>query len=124
VKDLQTLEENYASIGLITEISNNPRFIHNSFAASYFAKNFKTTGHILEEFIFEEKFTNVRFFFDLLLSNKSSAHVAVLYKDVALLETLNVDVVKKKDSAGRSALHLACSWDHRCPPLSIQKHDD
>ncbi|XP_063923638.1 uncharacterized protein LOC135137819 [Zophobas morio] len=108
-------------VGLITKFENNmPQFLHVSFAeyfvASYFSKNF---DHIPFDTFFSDKYTNVRFFFDLLLAKDSPAHIAVLYKKFELLETLDEEKLTRKDAAGRSALHLICSYGQKHPRLEV-----
>ncbi|XP_063923637.1 uncharacterized protein LOC135137818 [Zophobas morio] len=108
-------------VGLITKFENNmPQFLHVSFAeyfvASYFSKNF---DHIPFDTFFSDKYTNMRFFFDLLLAKDSPAHIAVLYKKFELLETLDDEKLTRKDAAGRSALHLICSYGQKHPRLEV-----
>ncbi|XP_063919735.1 uncharacterized protein LOC135134828 [Zophobas morio] len=113
--------ENYAFVGIITEIQNNvPQFLHGSFAeylvAIYLSKNLK---NIPIDIFFDQKYNNVRFFFDMLLAENSPAHVAVLYKNFDLFKTYDDEILTRKDKGGRSALHLICSWGQRHPRTKI-----
>ncbi|KAJ3663431.1 hypothetical protein Zmor_007693 [Zophobas morio] len=112
---------NYESIGIITELKNNvPHFLHGSFAeylaGTYLSKN---TRDIPVDVFFDQKYNNVRFFFDMLSGETSPAHVAVLYKNFDLLKSYDDKILACKDKGGRSALHLICSWGQRHPRVEI-----
>ncbi|XP_063925909.1 uncharacterized protein LOC135139554 [Zophobas morio] len=111
----------YASVGIITEVQNNaPHFLHGSFAeylvATYLSKNF---ADIPIDIFFDQKYNNVRFFFDMLLAEETPVHVAVLHKNFNLLRSCDDEILTCKDRGGRSALHLICSWGKRHPRLHI-----
>ncbi|KAJ3651245.1 hypothetical protein Zmor_017295 [Zophobas morio] len=115
------LNNSYASIGIVTQLQNNvPHFFHRTFAeylvATYLSKNLKV---IPVDIFFDQKYDNVRFFFDLLLAEKSPAHIAVLYKNFDFLRKYDDVILTTKDNGGRSALHLICSWGQRHPPVQI-----
>ncbi|KAJ3646955.1 hypothetical protein Zmor_024511 [Zophobas morio] len=114
----------YASVGLVNEFENDvPHFVHGSFAeylvATYFSKNFNVIRDTLGDIIFDAKYNNVRFFFDLLLAKNSEAHVSVLYKNYELLKTYNDETLTRKDEGGRSALHVISSWGQRHPRVKV-----
>ena len=105
-------------LGLLT----NGHFINSSFA-EYFAACYLQRSRTNLIFLFDTKYSNVRFFFDLLLAKNSVAHTAVVHKDFDLLKTQE-GFEKSKDLGGRSVLHLACSWGTRYPVLNVQKNPD
>jgi ankyrin repeat protein len=113
--------------GFITEISENgqPNFVHISyaeyFAAVYFSKYYRRIS-TFKNIIFKEKYTNIRFFFDLILAKNSPIHVAVLYKNLHALKN-HIDKIKCKDLGGRNVLHLACSWGERFPILNVIRNN-
>ncbi|XP_063904460.1 uncharacterized protein LOC135123599 [Zophobas morio] len=116
-------KEEYISVGLLTKIISKPaHFIHNSFAeyfvALYFSQNQRLSS-IFVDVIFEPRYVNVRFFFDLLLARESPAHVAVLYKNINLLEKYEHQIRTITDAGDRSVLHVASSWGQRHPRLDV-----
>ncbi|XP_063904465.1 uncharacterized protein LOC135123604 [Zophobas morio] len=116
-------KEEYISVGLLTKIISKPaHFIHNSFAeyfaALYFSQNQRLSS-IFVDVIFEPRYLNVRFFFDLLLAKESPPHVAVLYKNINLLERYEHQIRTGTDAGGRSVLHVASSWGQRHPRLDV-----
>lgn len=74
--------------------------------------------------MFKEDYNNIRFFFDTLLAKNSIVHKAVLYKNVDLLRQHDQELRESVDDAGRSVLHLACSWGQRHPLLNVTKEND
>ncbi|XP_063914480.1 uncharacterized protein LOC135130939 isoform X1 [Zophobas morio] len=104
--------------GFITDVSDQacPKFFHNSFgeylAAAYLAEHEEKAVHI-QNFTFESKYNNIRFFFDLILAKKSPIHVAVLYKNHHLLENFPDEEFRNVDEIGRSVLKVACLWCER-----------
>ncbi|KAJ3646951.1 hypothetical protein Zmor_024507 [Zophobas morio] len=124
VERKEKILKNYASVGLLSEFQNdNLHFIHGSFVeylvALYFSKNLDNFRDIIGDLIFNAKYNNVRFFFDMLLAKNSEAHIAVLYKNYELLQTYDEDTLTRKDEGGRSALHLISSWGQRHPRLKV-----
>ncbi|XP_063904463.1 uncharacterized protein LOC135123601 [Zophobas morio] len=116
-------KEEYVSVGLLTKITSKPAcFIHNSFAeyfaALYFCQN-RRLSSIFVDVIFEPRYLNVRFFFDLLLAKESPPHVAVLYKNVNILKNYEKQIRTSTDSAERSVLHVASSWGQIHPRLNV-----
>ncbi|KAJ3660298.1 hypothetical protein Zmor_004753 [Zophobas morio] len=123
-KCIVKLQQHYASLGLVTDFQNNvPRFLHTSFAeyliATYLHKNRTEFKDIISHTIFDAKYNNIRFFFDMLLAKNSKAHIAVLYKNYELLRTYDDNILTGKDEGGRSALHLISSWGQRHPCLKV-----
>ncbi|XP_063924502.1 uncharacterized protein LOC135138458 [Zophobas morio] len=114
-EDIDNTSYEYESIGITTGFQNNtPLFLHASFAeyltAVYFSKNFQV---IPADTFFDEKYDNVRFFFDMLLAKNSPVHIAVLYRNFNALNDFDDKILTSKDGGGRSALHLMCSWGLR-----------
>ncbi|XP_063923745.1 uncharacterized protein LOC135137902 [Zophobas morio] len=121
--DVDNVLHDCASIGIITGLVNNtPQFLHASFAeylvAVYFSKNFEI---IPRDTFFDQKYNNVRFFFDMLLARNSPAHIAVLYRNCDVLKHYDDEMLRRKDGGGRSALHLVCSWGQRRSRLAVTK---
>ncbi|XP_063903888.1 uncharacterized protein LOC135123295 [Zophobas morio] len=123
-KSVQKLLRNYASLGLVNDFQNNvPRFVHSSLAeylvARYFSKNINNFKETIADLLFDARYNNVRFFFDMLLAKNSKAHIAVLYKRYELLKTYDDEILNCKDKGGRSVLHLISSWGQRHPRVTI-----
>ncbi|XP_063907485.1 uncharacterized protein LOC135125753 [Zophobas morio] len=120
-KFLTKIKEERDAFGLIVDVSDNmqPIFVHNSygeyFIACYFFKNYGKVAN-LKNILFKERYTNIRFLFDLLMAKDSEVHVAVLYKNLDVLKK-NEESLKRKDRAGRNALQVACTWGQRYPLL-------
>ncbi|KAJ3652473.1 hypothetical protein Zmor_018434 [Zophobas morio] len=90
------------------------------FVATYFSKR---KVPYLKEVIFHEKYTNVRYFFDMLLAKSSPVHIAVLHTSISQLKMCPEDI-QKKDLGGRNVLQLASSWGRRYPLLNFKKESD
>ncbi|KAJ3647159.1 hypothetical protein Zmor_024693 [Zophobas morio] len=123
-KHIKKIVKKYASLGLVKEFQNDvPLFLHGSFAkylvATYFYKNIGQSKDVIANILFDGEYNNVRFFFDMLLSKNSKAHIAVLYKNYELLKTYDDSSLTLKDECGRSALHLISSWGKRHPRVNI-----
>ncbi|XP_063923690.1 uncharacterized protein LOC135137863 [Zophobas morio] len=120
-RDVNLVSEDFATVGIVT----GSQFVHASFAeyfvASYFSKNFEM---IRRDIFFDQKYNNVRFFFDMLIVKKSPVHIAVLYRNFEQLKSYNDEIINRKDDGGRSALHLICSWGQRHPRLEVYEEDD
>ncbi|XP_063904462.1 ankyrin-3-like isoform X2 [Zophobas morio] len=121
--NVEDSKEEFISVGLLTKIISKPaNFIHNSFAeyfaALYFSQNQRLSS-IFVDVIFEPRYVNVRFFFDLLLAKESPPHVAVLYKNINLLEKYEHQIGSGTDAGDRSVLHVASSWGQRHPRLDV-----
>ncbi|KAJ3647020.1 hypothetical protein Zmor_024571 [Zophobas morio] len=123
-KCVQKLFRNYASLGLVNDFQNDiPRFVHSSFAeylvARYFSNNINNSKGFISDILFDARYNNVRFFFDMLLAKNSKGHIAVLYKRYELLKSYDDEILKRKDICGRSALHLISSWGQRHPRVKV-----
>ncbi|KAJ3652270.1 hypothetical protein Zmor_018249 [Zophobas morio] len=121
--DLDRVEKDFATIGVITGLVNGiPKFAHASFAeyfvALFFSENLKI---IPRDIFFEERYNNIRFFFDMLAGQESPVHVAILYRNFDELKEFDDEIVKK-DDLQRSALHLISSWGQTYPRLEVQKN--
>ncbi|XP_063903843.1 uncharacterized protein LOC135123267 [Zophobas morio] len=125
-KCVQKLVQNYASLGLVNDFQNDvPRFVHSSFAeylvARYFSEDINHFKDTIADLLFDARYNNVRFFFDMLLAKNSKAHIAVLYKRYELLKTYDDEILKSKDKGGRSVLHLISSWGQRHPRVKVTR---
>ncbi|XP_063914492.1 uncharacterized protein LOC135130946 [Zophobas morio] len=109
--------------GFITDVSDKAEFFHNSFgeyfAAAYLAQHREKLLHI-QNFTFDSKYNNIRFFFDLILAKKSPIHVAVLYKNHHLVESFPDGEFRKVDEGGRTVLEVACLWCEKYPVVNVQ----
>ena len=115
-------------VGFITKISEDdrPEFFHNSFG-EYFAALYLANHHdkvsSIKDFVFDKKYNNLRFFFDLILAKKCPLHVAVLYKNLSLLEKCTQEEFSKRDNMNRSGLEVACSWSESYQILDVTEKD-
>ncbi|KAJ3644215.1 hypothetical protein Zmor_026885 [Zophobas morio] len=121
-QDIDSVSEDFATVGIVTGVQNGiPQFAHASFAeyfvALYFSKNFEL---VRKDIFFDEKYGNVRFFFDMLSGKNSPVHMAILYRNFDEVENFDDEIIKRKDKCGRSALHLICSWGRRYGRLNVQ----
>ncbi|KAJ3644212.1 hypothetical protein Zmor_026882 [Zophobas morio] len=121
-QDIDSVSEDFTTVGIVTGVQNGiPQFAHASFAeyfvALYFSKNFAMARR---DIFFDKKYNNVRFFFDMLTGKNSPVHVAILYRNFDEVKNFDVEIIKRKDKCGRSALHLICSWGRRLGRLSVQ----
>ncbi|XP_063914359.1 serine/threonine-protein phosphatase 6 regulatory ankyrin repeat subunit B-like isoform X4 [Zophobas morio] len=109
--------------GFITDVGDKRAFFHNSFgeyfAAAYLAQHREKLLHI-QNFTFDSKYNNIRFFFDLILAKKSPIHVAVLYKNHHLVENFQDREFREVDKGGRSVLEVACLWCEKYPVVNVQ----
>jgi ankyrin repeat protein len=112
--------------GFVTSVSEElvPEFCHNSFgeyfAGSYIAENKKEV--VKESDLSDEKYSNIRFFVDLILAKDSEPHLYVLYRNSNLLkEKVSVSQLNCEDSAGRSPYEVACTWRKKYPLHKITK---
>ncbi|KAJ3647022.1 hypothetical protein Zmor_024572 [Zophobas morio] len=128
-KCVQKLLRNYVSLGLVNDFQNDiPRFVHSSFAeylvARYFSNNINNSKGLISDILFDARYNNVRFFFDMLLAKNSKGHIAVLYKRYELLKSYDDKILKRKDMGGRSVLHLISSWGQRHPRVKVTRVKD
>ncbi|KAJ3658212.1 hypothetical protein Zmor_009965 [Zophobas morio] len=125
-RDVNLVSEDFATVGIVTGLQNDiPQFVHASFAeyfvAFYFSRNWKKLSR---DIFFDQRYNNVRFFFDILTGKNSPVHIAVLYRNFDELGSYNDEMINRKDDVGRSALHLLCSWGSRYPRLKVQERND
>ncbi|KAJ3658210.1 hypothetical protein Zmor_009963 [Zophobas morio] len=125
-RDVSLVSEDFATVGIVTGLQNGiPQFVHASFAeyfvALFFSRNWKK---LTKDIFFDQKYNNVRFFFDILTGKNSPVHIAVLYRNFDELRSYNDQMINRKDDVGRSALHLLCSWGSRYPRLKVQERND
>jgi ankyrin repeat protein len=107
--------------GIVKEITddNEAIFDHQTFA-EYFAcawlKNNLNKVSLLEDDLFIKENQNLKFIFDIMLAEKSTIHLAVIYKHTDLV-LKHLDKRKEKDEGGRSPLELLCTYGVKHPPM-------
>lgn len=121
LKDLELQDDN---IGLIKEVTDSfPHFLHNSYAeyfvATYFSEHYKEIPD-LKNILFDKRYANIRFFFDLLNARDEPSLVAVLCKNLDLIKKYQSELKHGEDKTGKNALQLACSWGQRYPTLKVE----
>ncbi|XP_069701578.1 uncharacterized protein [Periplaneta americana] len=115
IKHFVKTAEGHRSMTVIKNIIKEKAiFVHETFvgyfAALWFHKNYKRVSDFLREKLFDQKFEILRYFFDRVLCQKSELHLAVLNRDVAIVERYLSDAkfdVNLKDEGGRTVLHMA-----------------
>jgi ankyrin repeat protein len=123
LKNIQNSKDRY---GFITYVSDalTPEFFHNSFG-EYFAALYisESSSEIFQndEFMYNEEYNNIRFFFDLIVSQNNKAHIAVLYNNFKHLEECNEEELICRDKIGRTAFDLAVSRRRKYPILQTSK---
>ncbi|XP_068903743.1 serine/threonine-protein phosphatase 6 regulatory ankyrin repeat subunit B-like [Tenebrio molitor] len=121
---MNEVEEGEDSLGLIVGINDHgrPAFSHKTYeeflTASWLSKNYKHHLNLLLV-LFQENHRNIRFMFDMILAKDSPVHLAILYRNLETLKQHEDQIKNCRDNAGRSALHLACSWGSTYPPVSV-----
>jgi ankyrin repeat protein len=120
LKKIQSDKDPY---GFITYVSD-PEFCHNSFG-EYFAALYisEKSSEIFQynEFLYNEEYNNIRFFFDLVVSQNSKAHIAVLYNNFELLIECNEEELVRRDKIERTAFDLALNRRRKYPILKTSK---
>jgi anti-anti-sigma regulatory factor len=107
--------------GIVKEITddNEAIFDHQTFA-EYFAcawlKNNLNKVSLLKDDLFIKENQNLKFIFDIMLAEKSTIHLAVIYKHTDLV-LKHLDKRKEKDEGGRSPLELLCTYGVKHPPM-------
>ncbi|XP_063924814.1 uncharacterized protein LOC135138744 isoform X2 [Zophobas morio] len=124
-QDIDSVSEDFATIGIVTGLQkDSPQFAHASFAeyfvALYFSKNFRMARR---DIFFDQKYNNVRFFFDMITGKDSPVHIAILYRNFDEVENFEDEIIKRKDECRRNALHLICSWGQRHGRLNVKHHN-
>jgi ankyrin repeat protein len=123
---LKNIQNDKDPFGFITYVSDalTPEFCHNSFG-EYFAALYvsESSSEIFQndEFMYNEEYNNIRFFFDLIVSENNIAHIAVLYNNFKLLEECNEEELICRDKIGRTAFDLALSRRRKYPILQTSK---
>lgn len=114
-------------LGLISGLNDEkkPIFTHKTYeeflTASWLVKNYHICLN-LSHFIFKEDYKNIRFMFDMILAKESQVHIAVLYRNINILNKHKDEIFKCRDKGGRTALHIACSWGNYHKPIKILKN--
>jgi ankyrin repeat protein len=124
---LNELEESEDSLGLIVGINDEKKliFAHKTYeeflAASWLARNCHIHTDLVAA-LFQEKHTNIRLMFDMILAKDSPVHLAVLYRNLDVL-AMNEDQIENcMDNAGRNPLHIACSWGRKYPVIEVMEN--
>jgi ankyrin repeat protein len=126
---LKNIQRDKDPFGFITDVSDTltPEFCHNSFG-EYFAALYisESSNEIFQndEFMYNEEYNNIRFFFDLIVSQNSKAHIAVLYNHFELLKECNEEKLMCRDKIGRTAFDLALERRKKYPILETYTSHD
>ncbi|RZC42084.1 Ankyrin repeat domain containing protein, partial [Asbolus verrucosus] len=109
-------------LGLIikTNEDGSVTFEHNIFGEYLCALWCSQNRFQLPKHIFHEKHRNIKFMLDLLLADNRPIFVKILYKKFE--DLAGCEVVK--DSAGRSPLHVICTYGQRHPLLTKKTSTD
>ena len=104
--------------GIVRDITEGkPQFIHRCFAEYFAAKwltdNFRQCEDFISRTLFNSTYEVTRNIFDRMLAEHSEIHNSVLNNDIHVLEELlkketNINTL---DKGGRTALHLAASYN-------------
>jgi ankyrin repeat protein len=116
-KFLQTSEP--CDVGMITECKDNKsRFIHRCFAeyfaAIWFTRNFTECKEFISHNLFSSTYEVIRNIFDRIIAEGFELHEAVLNNDLNAVNNLlkgNNTHINNVDRGGRTALHLAASYN-------------
>jgi len=131
-------ERKVQMVGIITDTTDRKtHFIHRCFAeyfaAKWFTDNFEQCEEFISDILFKSMYKVTRNIFDRMLAEGSEIHEFVLNNDTQALEE---HLTKKKyinilDKGGRSALHLAASYNSTCiqqlvsiPRIDVNKPDE
>jgi len=105
-------------IGIIRDITDgNPQFIHRCFAeyfaAKWFTENFRKCEDFISNTLFNTTYEVTRTIFDRMLAEEYEMHSTVLNSDISAVEEFlkNETNVNISDKGGRTALHLAASYN-------------
>ncbi|RZB39523.1 Ank 2 domain containing protein, partial [Asbolus verrucosus] len=123
---LEELSESEDGLGLIIGVNDyqKPVFVHKSYeeflTALWLSENHRKHQDLITTW-FQERYTNIRLMFDMLLAQNSPPHLAVLHRNLNTLEKVKDDIANCKDIAGRTALHVAAAWGRRHPLIKTAK---
>ncbi|XP_044267748.1 uncharacterized protein LOC123013350 [Tribolium madens] len=116
------------SLGLIVGLTTERKviFAHKTYeeflSASWLSKNWKQHKDLVL-ILFEDEYNGIRYMFDLLLANDNSVHLAVLHRNLNMLENHKDEIINSKDKVGRNALHVACSWGRKHPVVQVVENE-
>jgi hypothetical protein len=99
--------------GIVVNVEQSkPQFVHRTFAeyftARWFSENFESNRSVLEDILFDPKYSFVRDMFDRMLAKDCPLHCAALDRDTETLKTLlneGLDV-NALDKGGRNVMQL------------------
>jgi ankyrin repeat protein len=104
--------------GIISHmIDGKPHFVHRCFAeyfaAKWFTDNFTKCEDFISDTLFNSTYEVTRNIFDRMLAQDYKLHGAVLNNDISAVEEFlkNGKIINISDKGGRTALHLAASYD-------------
>jgi hypothetical protein len=113
-------EDNAQEVGIIINtdtVTGRPKFIHRCFAEYFVAKwltvNFSKCEEFISNFLFNTTYEVTRNIFDRMLAEGSEIHGSVLNNDIHAPNEIfeNNRNLKILDKGGRTALHLAASYN-------------
>jgi ankyrin repeat protein len=93
-------------------VEGKAHFVHRTFAeyftARWFSKNFESNRSVLNDILFDPKYSVVRYMFDRILARGCPLHCAVLEGDKECFSThfSEESVVNAVDKGGRNLMHL------------------
>ncbi|XP_063924442.1 uncharacterized protein LOC135138401 [Zophobas morio] len=126
LNDVEQIKDDFGLLSKIDLPSKTAVFVHSIYAeyfvATWMVKNRDQTD-IFKSFMFETSYRTIRIMFDLILSKGCPAHIAILHRDYSNL-LKHQDDINSKDKAGRTPLHLICSWGEPHPLLESETKDD
>ncbi|XP_063923992.1 uncharacterized protein LOC135138073 [Zophobas morio] len=126
LNDIEQIKDDFGLLSKIDVPSKTAVFVHSIYAeyfvATWMVKN-RDQKDIFKSFMFEIDYRTIRIMFDLILSKGSPVHIAILHRDYSNL-VKHQDDVNSKDKAGRTPLHLICSWGEPHPLFESETEDD
>jgi ankyrin repeat protein len=109
--------------GIVSGVTDDNQviFSHQTYA-EYFAcvwlkKNLDKVS-LLQDDLFTKKNQNLKLIFDIMLTENSALHLAVIYRNTDLV-LKHLNECKVKDEGGRSPLQLLCTYGVEHPVLQI-----
>jgi ankyrin repeat protein len=116
---LERVEKGKDKTGIVMNVvEGKPQFVHRTFAeyftARWFSENFESNRRVLEDILFDPKYSFVRDMFDRMLAKDCPLHCAVLARDVERLKTLLKEGcdINGVDKGGRNVLHIIAKRKH------------